>query len=177
MYSAIANGGTLWEPQIAKAVITPAGKVIKSFSPVSNGRIPATSADISFLHTALRAVTTRGTAASVFANFPVDVAGKTGTGQVLGRNANGSAKDDTSWFASFAPSSSPRYAVVMMVSQGGFGAVASGTGVRDIYSALFGVVGNKVDPTKAIFPISGPPTKLPKVDPKYAKLSAQAVNK
>ena len=177
MYAAIANGGTLWEPQIAKAVITPAGKVIKSFAPVSNGRIPATSADISFLHNALRAVATRGTAAPVFANFPVDVAGKTGTGQVLGRNANGSAKDDTSWFASFAPSSSPRYAVVMMVSQGGFGAVASGTGVRDIYSALFGVVGNKVDPTKAIFPISGPPTKLPKVDPKYAKLSAQAVNK
>ena len=65
----------------------------------------------------------------------------------------------------------------MMVSQGGFGAVASGTGVRDIYSALFGVVGNKVDPTKAIFPISGPPTTLPKVDPKYAKLPAVAVGK
>ena len=171
MYAAIANGGTLWKPEIAKAVLTPAGKVIKSFAPVINGKIPATTSDISFLHTALRAVATRGTAAPVFANFPIDVAGKTGTGQVLGRNPNGSAKDDTSWFASFAPSSSPRYAVVMMVSQGGFGAAVSAVGVKDIYSALFGVVGNKVDPTKAIFGPKGPPVALPKVDPKYAKLS------
>ncbi len=170
MYAAIANGGTLWKPEIAKAVLTPAGKVIKSFTPVINGKIPATASDISFLHTALRAVATRGTAAPVFANFPIDVAGKTGTGQVLGRNPNGSAKDDTSWFASYAPSSSPRYAVVMMVSQGGFGASISAVGVKDIYSALFGVVGNKVDPTKAIFGPSGPPVALPKVDPKYAKL-------
>ncbi len=170
MYAAIANGGTLWKPEIAQAVLTPAGKVIKSFTPVINGKIPATASDISFLHTALRAVATRGTAAPVFANFPIDVAGKTGTGQVLGRNPNGSAKDDTSWFASYAPSSSPRYAVVMMVSQGGFGASISAVGVKDIYSALFGVVGNKVDPTKAIFGPSGPPVALPKVDPKYAKL-------
>ena len=170
MYAAIANGGTLWKPEIAKAVLTPQGKVIKTFEPVASGKIPASASDISFLHVALRAVATRGTAAGVFANFPIEVAGKTGTGQVLGRNPNGSAKDDTSWFASFAPVASPRYAVVMMVSQGGFGASVSAVGVKDIYSALFGVVGNKVDPTKAIFPTSGPAQVIPKVDPKNAKL-------
>ena len=177
MYAAIANGGTLWQPQVAKAVLTPAGKVVKTFAPVKNGKIPATSADISFLHTALRAVATRGTAAGVFANYPIEVAGKTGTGQVLGHNPNGSAKDDTSWFVSFAPAAAPRYAVVMMVSQGGFGASVSAVGVKDIYSAIYGVVGNKVDPTKAIFPSSGPVVALPKVDPKYAKLPAGTVKK
>jgi len=144
---------------------------------VSNGKAPATASDIAFLHTALRAVATRGTAAPVFANFPVEVAGKTGTGQVLGRNPNGTAKDDNSWFASFAPVSKPRYAVVMMVSQGGFGASVSAVGVKDIYSAIYGVTGNKVDPTKAIFPASGPVVALPKVDPKYAKLAAGTVTK
>ena len=177
IYASIANGGTLWKPEVAKAVLTPTGKVVKTFAPVSNGKAPATASDISFLHTALRAVATRGTAAGVFANFPVEVAGKTGTGQVLGRNPNGSAKDDTSWFASFAPLSKPRYAVVMMVSQGGFGASVSAVGVKDIYSAIFGVTGNKVDPTKAIFPSSGPVATLPKVDPKYAKLAAGTVTK
>ncbi len=177
IYASIANGGTLWKPQVAKAVITPKGEVIKTFSPVINGKAPATKSDIAFLHTALRAVATRGTAAGVFANYPIEVAGKTGTGQVLGRNPNGSAKDDTSWFASFAPAASPRYAVVMMVSQGGFGASVSAVGVKDIYSALFGVVGNKVDPAKAIFPSSGPSAALPKVDPKYAKLAAGTVTK
>jgi penicillin-binding protein 2 len=177
IYASIANGGTLWKPEVAKAVLTPTGKVVKTFAPVSNGKAPATASDISFLHTALRAVATRGTAAGVFANFPIEVAGKTGTGQVLGRNPNGSAKDDTSWFASFAPLAKPRYAVVMMVSQGGFGASVSAVGVKDIYSAIFGVTGNKVDPTKAIFPASGPVSTLPKVDPKYAKLAAGTVTK
>jgi penicillin-binding protein 2 len=177
IYASIANGGTLWKPEVAKAVLTPTGKVVKTFEPVSNGKAPATASDISFLHTALRAVATRGTAAGVFANFPIEVAGKTGTGQVLGRNPNGSAKDDTSWFASFAPLAKPRYAVVMMVSQGGFGASVSAVGVKDIYSAIFGVTGNKVDPMKAIFPASGPVATLPKVDPKYAKLAAGTVTK
>ena len=177
IYASIANGGTLWKPEVAKAVLTPTGKVVKTFAPVSNGKAPATASDISFLHSALRAVATRGTAAGVFANFPIEVAGKTGTGQVLGRNPNGSAKDDTSWFASFAPLAKPRYAVVMMVSQGGFGASVSAVGVKDIYSAIFGVTGNKVDPSKAIFPASGPVATLPKVDPKYAKLAAGTVTK
>jgi penicillin-binding protein 2 len=86
---------------------------------------------------------------------------------VFGRNPNGSAKDDTSWFASYGPTENPTYAVVMMVSQGGFGASTSGIGVRDIYSTLFGVTGNKIDPNKAVFP-NGVPTNIAKVDLKIA---------
>ena len=108
-----------------------------------------------------------GTATGSFAGFPVAVSGKTGTAQVFGKNPNGSAKDDTSWFASYGPTENPQYAVVMMVSQGGFGASTSGVGVRDIYATLFGVVGNKVDPTKAVFP-NGVPTTIAKVDLKRA---------
>ena len=55
----------------------------------------------------------------------------------------------------------------MMVSQGGFGATTSAVGVREIYEALFGVTGNKVDLTKAIFP-NGVPTKIPAVNMKLA---------
>ena len=108
--------------------------------------------------------------AGVFGNYPIQVSGKTGTGQVQGRNANGSAKDPTSWFASYAPSNKPEYAVVMMVSQGGYGAGTSAVGVKDIYSALFGVTGNTVDPTKAIFPTGVPPKTIPVIDTKNAKL-------
>ena len=55
-----------------------------------------------------------------------------------------------SWLVSYAPSEKPRYAVVMMVSQGGTGSLTSGPSVRKIYESLFGVVGNKVDPLKSI---------------------------
>jgi penicillin-binding protein 2 len=171
-YSAIANGGKIWQPWVARAVVSPNGKVVKDFQKKLVGNAPLTPAVTTFLHNALRSVATTGTAAPVFAGFPVAVAGKTGTGQDLGRNANGSAKDDTSWFASFAPYDSPKYAVVMVVSQGGFGASTSAVGVRDIYSELFGVTGGKVDPTKSAFP-NGIPNALPKLDIKNAKLSTK----
>lgn len=167
MYAAIANNGTYYKPQVARAVVDTDGKVIKEFKPEVADVIKEEQSTWDFLHRALRMVVTRGTAGSVFAGFPVAVSGKTGTAQVFGKNPNGSAKDDTSWFASYGPTENPTYAVVMMVSQGGFGASTSGVGVRDIYSTLFGVIGNQVDPNKAVFP-NGVPTNIAKVDLKLA---------
>jgi len=165
MYAAIGNGGTIWQALVAKAIVKTDGTVVKTFTPNKLGTLTAAPSTIKFLQGALREVVVSGTGAGVFAGFPIEVSGKTGTGQVFGRNPNGSLKDDTSWFASFAPSNKPRYAVVMMVGQGGFGASTSGVGVRQIYSALFGVVGNKVVPGAALFPEGKPPTQLPKISP------------
>jgi penicillin-binding protein 2 len=167
MYAAIANNGTYYKPQVARAIVDTDGKVIKEFKPEVADVIKEEQSTWDFLHRALRMVVTRGTAGSVFSGFPVAISGKTGTAQVFGKNPNGSAKDDTSWFASYGPTENPTYAVVMMVSQGGFGASTSGVGVRDIYSTLFGVTGNKVDSSKAIFP-NGVPTNIAEVDLKIA---------
>jgi len=165
MYAAIGNGGTIWQALVAKAIVKTDGTVVKTFTPNKLGTLTAAPSTIKFLQGALREVVVSGTGAGVFAGFPIEVSGKTGTGQVFGRNPNGSLKDDTSWFASFAPSKKPRFAVVMMVGQGGFGASTSGVGVKQIYSALFGVVGNKVVPGAALFPEGKPPTQLPKISP------------
>ncbi len=165
MYAAIGNGGTIWQALVAKAIVKTDGTVVKTFTPNKLGTLTAAPSTIKFLQSSLREVVVSGTGAGVFAGFPIEISGKTGTGQVFGRNPNGSLKDDTSWFASFAPSKNPRYAVVMMVGQGGFGASTSGVGVKQIYSTLFGVVGNKVVPGAALFPEGKPPTKLPKISP------------
>jgi penicillin-binding protein 2 len=164
VYAAVANGGILFKPEVARAIVKPDGTVLQEIQPQENGLIPASTSTLNFLHGALRAVATSGTAAGVFGNYPIQVSGKTGTGQVQGRNANGTAKDPTSWFASYAPSNKPEYAVVMMVSQGGYGASTSAVGVKEIYNALFGVTGNTVDPKKAIFPNGAPPSTLPEID-------------
>ncbi len=169
LYAAIANGGTIYKPQVARAIVKPNGQVVKEFTPEVIATQVLTKKASKFLHQALRAVVTEGTAAGAFSGFPVAVAGKTGTAEDKGRNKDGSAKADTAWFSSFAPVDNPKYAVVMVVSQGGFGASISAVGVRDIYAALFGVTGGKADPAKEIFP-NGVPSKLPKVDPKNAKL-------
>jgi len=165
MYAAIANGGTLWQPTVAKAIVDAHGAVIQKFEPKKLGEISADAQTIAFLHDALHEVTVSGTSAGAFAGFPVATAGKTGTAQVFGKNPNGTQKADTAWYASFAPATNPRYAVVMMVSQGGFGASTSAVGVRQIYATLFGVQGNTVKPELALFPNGKPPTKLPRISP------------
>ena len=165
MYAAIANGGTIWQANIAKAVVKTDGTVIETFTPQKLGTLDVDASTIEFLQDSLREVVVSGTGAGAFSGFPIEVSGKTGTGQVFGKNPNGSLKDDTSWFASFAPSNNPRYAVVMMVGQGGFGASTSGVGVRQIYEAIYGVSGNKIIPVAALFPEGKPPTQLPKISP------------
>jgi penicillin-binding protein 2 len=165
MYAAIANGGTIWKPTVAKAIVKTDGTVIKTFGKEKLGTIPADKATLKFLHSALREVVISGTGAGVFSGFPIAISGKTGTAEVFGRNPNGSKKANTSWFASYGPTEKPRYAVVMMVSQGGFGASTSGVGVRKIYETLLGVQGSKVVSAKILFPSGIPPVALPKISP------------
>ena len=165
MYAAIANGGTILKPTIAKAIVKTDGTVIKEFKPEKLGVIPATKETIKFLNSSLREVVISGTGAGAFNSFPIPISGKTGTAQVFGRNPNGSAKADTSWFASYGPSNKPRFVVVMMVSQGGFGASVSGVGMRKIYETLLGVEGSKVSSAKILFPSGIPPVGLPKISP------------
>jgi penicillin-binding protein 2 len=156
IYSAIANNGTYYQPQVARAIVDQEGKVIKEFKPIVAGKVEVKQSTWDFLQRSLRAVVTRGTGAGSFSGLRAEVSGKTGTAEVFGRNPNGSAKDDTSWFASYGPTANPQYAVVMMVSQGGFGASTSGVGVRQIYETLLA-------PGKEIFP-NGVPTTIAKVD-------------
>jgi penicillin-binding protein 2 len=164
MYASIANGGTLWQPTVGRAIVKTDGTVLKTIEPVKTGTIAADTKTIKFLKEALREVVISGTGARTFAGFPIEVSGKTGTAEVFGRNLDGSLKDNTSWFASYAPSKKPQYAVVMMLSQGGFGSPNSGVGVRKIYETIFGVVNNKIVPENVLFP-KGLPTTLPKISP------------
>ena len=163
-YAAIANGGTIWQPLVAKAIVKTNGEVIERFTPKVLGKVNADASTFAWLKDALHQVTISGTAAGAFAGFPVHISGKTGTGEVFGLNSNGTKKNSTSWFASFGPTENPQYSVVVMVSQGGTGAAAAGVGARQIYNTIFGAVGNKQVPEKIVYP-SGPPTKLPKISP------------
>ncbi len=159
LYSAIANGGKLYQPRVVKAIVSPDGKTVKATKPKLKGKVYISPSLREYLLTSLRGVITDGTGKTPFANWPqgrLEVAAKTGSGE------NGD-KDPTSWFASFAPADNPRYAVVMMVEQGGTGALTSGPGVRKIYEALYGIKGEKLKPKQAVIRNSRPAIKLPKV--------------
>lgn len=135
-YAAIANGGTLWRPEIARAVVDASGGVVSRTAPRRRGTFTLDRSVASVLHRGLREVTrTGGTAASAFSDWPsgsLPIAGKTGTAEVYG-------KDDTSWFASYGPAGNPRYAVVVMIGQGGTGGAAAAPAARKIWGTLLGV--------------------------------------
>lgn len=136
-YAALANGGTLYSPRIAKAIVRPDGTVVRRIDPVKMGELPVPDHVLSYMRKALAEVPRSGTAAGAFAGFPFDkvsVAGKTGTAEVYG-------KQDTSWFASFAPADKPRFAVVVMVAQGGQGGRVAAPAVREIYEGIYGLTG------------------------------------
>jgi penicillin-binding protein 2 len=131
VYAAIANGGKLLEPHVARALVSPPGEV-REVGPRVKATVPVSPDVLGYLRDALAGVTQPGgTAAQAFAGSPVAVAGKTGTGEVAG-------KQDTAWFASFAPVVDPELVVVGMISQGGTGGTVAAPLVREVYDGIYG---------------------------------------
>ena len=135
VYATVANGGTVLRPTVARALLSPDGTT-QEIAPQVQGRVPVRARTLADLRDALHGVTTEpgGTAAGVFAGSGLSVAGKTGTGQVTG-------KQDTSWFASFSPAQAPRLVVVAQVSQGGTGSTTAAPLVRKVYEGIYGTGG------------------------------------
>ncbi|GCB49437.1 penicillin-binding protein 2 [Streptomyces sp. NL15-2K] len=156
IYGAIANGGTLYDPSVGKAVISNDGKNVTEIKPKAHGKLPISRQTLAEMDDALAGVATRGTAAWRFAQvgWPQDkipMHAKTGTAEVYG-------KQTTSWFATYTKD----YTVVMTISQGGTGSGASGPAVRNIYDALYGVSDDgAINPKNALLP--RPEAALPKV--------------
>jgi penicillin-binding protein 2 len=138
-YAALANGGTLYSPRVGEALLSPDGKVVQQITPPVMGHLPVAGSTLSYIRTALQGVVTSGTAAGTFAGFPLNtvcVAGKTGTAQAYGAKS-------TSVFASFAPCDDPKYVVVMMIPDSGYGADVSGPAVKQIWDDIYGLQGQK----------------------------------
>ncbi|MFL6105855.1 MAG: penicillin-binding protein 2 [Marmoricola sp.] len=152
-YAALSNGGTLYAPRIAKAVVGPDGKVIKKIKPLVQGHVKTKKSAIAYVDTALKGTPKVGTLAWKFGGFPLDkvqIRGKTGSAEVYG-------KQSTSWVATYTKD----YVVVMMVTQAGTGSGTSGPAVRAIYEALYGINGEDVNPAKAAIAGTAPPKGLP----------------
>ena len=129
-YSALANGGTVVRPHVARAILSAHGAVTRRFRFRPRRRLHLT--DVDAIHAGLFAAAhaADGTSTSVFGSFRVPVAGKTGTAQTP-------FGSDHSWYASWAPAGAPRVVVVVLIEHGGFGVEAAAPAAREIYSAFF----------------------------------------
>jgi penicillin-binding protein 2 len=152
-YSALSNGGTLYEPRVAKAIVAPDGTVLHRIQPKVAGHVPSTAAALKYVDNALLGTPKVGTLAWKFTDFPLDkvhIRGKTGSAEVYG-------KQSTSWVATY----DENYVVVMMVSQAGTGSGTSGPAVRAIWESLYGISGMTVTPSASAIPGVTPPSGLP----------------
>ncbi|MBI4228422.1 MAG: penicillin-binding protein 2 [Deltaproteobacteria bacterium] len=140
MTASIANGGTLLKPQIVKKVTAADGKVLLNMSPQKNGRIPVNEEAINLIMKALKGVVNDpgGTGwASRVDN--IEVAGKTGTAQVIALNSNSDkiSHKDHAWFTSYAPADNPEIAVTVIVEHGGGGGAVAAPIVKKILETYF----------------------------------------
>ena len=131
LMSEIANGGYRYRPYLVSKISSDKGEVIKTFAPEEVGRIQLSDRTLTLIRESLRDVALEGgTAAQAFRDFPIAIAGKTGTAE----NSHGS---DHGWFIAYGPYEDPRIVVVVIVEQGGFGAGSAAPIARKIMEAAF----------------------------------------
>ncbi len=129
----IAANGKRFQPYLVQRIVGPDGKTVKSFSPVLLSKLDVDPSVIRLVQIGLRDVTKYGTASTVFgANFPVDIAGKTGTAE----NPHGR---DHGWFVAYGPFSDPNVVVAVVVEQGGYGSQSAAPIGKKILEAAFGL--------------------------------------
>lgn len=133
MLSEVANGGHRYRPYLVSKIAGANGEVVKSFGPEELGQISISPSTLTLVRESLRDVALEGgTGAEVFRNFPVSIAGKTGTAE----NSHGS---DHGWFIAYGPYEDPRIVVVVIVEQGGFGAGSAAPIAKKILETAFNI--------------------------------------
>jgi penicillin-binding protein 2 len=100
-YAALANGGTLYRPQVVREIRAPDGSVARPFEPKMLRKMKAPASVLTTMRTAARRVVTiRHTYNMV--DLPIVVAGKTGTAEFGLRDKKG-VLPYSHWFAGFVP--------------------------------------------------------------------------
>lgn len=131
--SQIANGGHRYRPYLVSKIINPKGDIVKEFKPEEVGKLTLSETNLNLIRDALRDVALEGgTAGHLFNDFPIDIAGKTGTAE----NSHGS---DHGWFVAYGPFDDPRIVVAVLVEQGGYGTSSAAPIAKKILEAAFNI--------------------------------------
>jgi len=115
MYTAaIANGGTLYEPQIVAEIRGPQGEVLRELQPHVRNRLAVAEPHLQEVRRGMHMVVHGDYATGGAARTPViELAGKTGTAEVRARG-----RSKNTWFVCFGPYEDPQYALAILVEDG-----------------------------------------------------------
>jgi penicillin-binding protein 2 len=136
--AAVGNGGRRFRPAILERVQTVEGEVVYQNTPQELGRLPASPKTLKIIQQGLwGAVNGPGGTARRSALPDIEVAGKTGTSQVVGRRETGEEVPPVhlrphAWFVCYAPAAAPRIAVAVVVENGEHGSSGAGPIAREM---------------------------------------------
>ena len=143
-YAAVANNGEYFTPRIVKRVETDDGEIIEEFPAEKKALLPVSQENIQLLKQALWGVINEPGGTGGQARLPGrDVAGKTGTAQVIGmaEGDDGSSRAyeyrDHAIFVSFAPKDNPEIVVVVVAEHSGHGGSAAAPVAKKVLEAYF----------------------------------------
>jgi penicillin-binding protein 2 len=150
MTEVVANGGTLYRPHLARAIVDATGTLTNTVAPQVIRHLPIDPKYFQLVRQGMRDAVTYGTAWKVnLAN--VQVAGKTGTAEYYGTRVNGNLPTHA-WFTAFAPFDKPQIALVVFVAGGGEGSEVAAPIAADILRAYF-----KLPPNSPMAPPAAKP--------------------
>jgi penicillin-binding protein 2 len=120
-YAAIANGGRILRPHLGGQVESVTGEVLEEIRPAPKRQVKIDDATRSTIMGGLTraAMEEGGTSYPVFGNFPIPIAGKTGTAE------RGTSVPDQSWYVALAPADNPEIVVAVTIERAGFGVDAA----------------------------------------------------
>ncbi len=153
--AAIANGGTLYRPQLVYQITDGEGNVVQAFAPDVIRRLPISAENLNLVRQGMRAAVAGSGATAWAIHVPgVAVAGKTGTAEFfIDRNKDGLPDRDSkghlpthAWFLAFAPYENPQIALVVFVFGGGEGSAVAVPIANDILNYYFGREGGTLSP-------------------------------
>ena len=87
-----------------------------------------------------------GTSFGVFGDFPVPIAGKTGTAQKVVQLPGYTGERDQSWWCGYGPANDAKLVVCAVIENGGEGGTAAAPAAERVFARFFNV---PVPPTAA----------------------------
>ena len=151
MCATIANGGVRLQTHFLDKITDYTGEtIIEEYQPVELYDAGISSDVLGVVQTGMQMVATQGTAADVFANYPVSIACKTGTAETSTPDENGNKPTEPNLsFICYAPADDPQIAIAVMMEYGNSGDYAKNV-AKDILDQYFGYYtwdedGNKFD--------------------------------
>ena len=149
-YAAIANGGMLVTPHILMDVENPNGTIVPTTAPAAPRPVPGLDpANLKVVQQGLFEGTHDpfGTSFGVFGNFPVAIAGKTGTAQKVVHLPGYTGERDQSWWCGYGPANDAKVVVCAVIENGGEGGTAAAPAAERVFAKFFDV---PVPPTMPI---------------------------